>query len=79
MVIKEPSKASSLTASGLAAQGTPNWSGMSRSLAARVCGIQCFQIYTHVLNLAVAGVKKLADLLFYLTSSMGEAGTGNCG
>jgi hypothetical protein len=70
MVIKEPSKASSLTASGLAAQGSLNWSGMSRSLAVRVCGIHCFQIYTHVLNRAVAGVKKPADLLIYLTSAM---------
>ena len=35
--------------------------------------------YTHVLNLAVAGDNSPADLFFYLTSAMDEAGTGNCG
>jgi hypothetical protein len=33
--------------------------------------------YTHVLNLAVAGDKNPADLLFSLTSAMDEADTGN--
>ncbi len=40
---------------------------------------RCFKIYTHVLNRAVVGDKSPADLLFFLTSAMDGAGTGNCG